>query len=65
MEAKELIEVTPVIRRAVVSVYDDGRPGDGRWVVFQDAEGNVTSSMKSGADGKASGDVSAGLISTS
>jgi hypothetical protein len=50
--------------RAVVSVYDDGRPLADRWVVFQDSEGNVISSVKSGADGKASADVFAGSMVT-
>jgi hypothetical protein len=50
--------------RAVVSVYDDGRPLADRWVVFQDSEGKVTSSTRSGADGKASGEVHAGSMVT-
>jgi hypothetical protein len=39
---------------ASVTVYDDGTPAADRWVVFHDEAGTVTSSMKTGKDGKAS-----------
>lgn len=50
--------------RVVVSVYDDGRPLADRWVVFQDADGRVVSSVRSGADGKASAELPAGSMVT-
>jgi hypothetical protein len=50
--------------RATVTVYDEGRPVAGRWVVFHDATGAVTSFAKSGADGRVSGAVTRGSMVT-
>lgn len=49
--------------RATVVVYDEGQPMKDRWVVFHAADGSVITSLKSGADGKASAEVHAdGMI---
>jgi hypothetical protein len=50
--------------RATVTVYDEGRPVGGRWVVFHDAAGTVTSMTKSSAEGRASGPVTRGSMIT-
>lgn len=48
---------TGKVGRVTVGIYDDGAPMKDRWVVFHESDGRVVSSVKSGADGKASGDV--------
>lgn len=50
--------------RVTVTVYDEGSPASGRWVIFQDPEGAVVRAERSGADGKASADVAAGSMVT-
>jgi hypothetical protein len=47
-----------------VAVFDDGTPQIDRWVVFQDADGNVITSSRSDASGKASANVPDGSIVT-
>jgi hypothetical protein len=48
---------TGKLGRVTVGIYDDGAPMKDRWVVFHESDGRVVSSVKSGADGKASGEV--------
>ena len=47
-----------------VSVFDDGSPLPDRAVVFQDASGEVTASLKSGPDGKVASMLAAGGMIT-
>lgn len=46
-------------QHASLTVYDDGRPAAGRWVVFHDAAGAITASARSNDRGEASGPVGA------
>jgi hypothetical protein len=58
------VPVTGKLGRVTVGIFDDGAPMKDRWVVFHEGDGRVVSSVKSGADGKASGEVHEGGMVT-